>query len=128
MKKNAQAAPAPSAALSGYNKFKHVVGVIITWIYRLRKIILAAPVVYFALRLAAYNMVNLPMSVGLWLQSNGEFSMHIARQLAVVGPLALTGGCLVMMFLSRKALYAWAISVFTLAVPILLVISNNYPA
>jgi len=128
MKKNAQAVPAASGAMTGYNKFKHVVGVIVTWMYRLRKIVLAAPVVYFALRLAAYNMVNLPMSVGLWLQSNGEFSMHIARQLAVVGPLALTGGCLVMMFLSRKALYAWAISVFTLAVPVLLIISNNYPA
>ena len=59
---------------------------------------------------------------------NGKVGYAIARQLAVVGPLALTGGCLVMMFLSRKALYAWAISVFTLAVPILLVISNNYPA
>lgn len=128
MKKNAQAPQAPSAALSGYNKFKHVVGILVTWIYRLRKLVLAAPVAYFALRLAAYNSINLPMSVGLVLQSDGEFAMHIARQLAVVGPLALTGGCLVMMFLSRKALYAWAVSVFTLALPVLLVISNNYPA
>ena len=54
--------------------------------------------------------------------------MHISRYLAVVGPLALTGGCLAMMFLSRKALYAWAVSVFSLALPVLLVVSNLYPA
>jgi hypothetical protein len=32
------------------------------------------------------------------------------------------------MFCSRKALYPWAISVFTLALPVLLLVSNLYPA
>lgn len=130
MKKTAAAPQTPeqNGALRVYNQIKHVIGIIVTWIYRLRKVILAAPVVYFALRLAAYNTVNLPLSVGLILQSNGEFAMHISRYTAVVGSLALTGGCLAMMFLSRKALYAWAVSVFTLAVPVLLVVSNLYPA
>lgn len=128
MKKEAPIASGQQTAANGYERFKHIVGIIVTWCYRLRKVVLAAPVVYFALRLAAYNTVNLPLSVGLLLQSTGEFSMHISRYTAVVAPLALTGGCLAMMFLSKKALYAWAVSVFTLAVPILLVISNNYPA
>ena len=66
--------------------------------------------------------------MGLNLQSTGEFAMHISRYVAVVGPLALTGGCLAMMFLSRKAMYAWAISIFSLAVPLLLLVSNVYPA
>lgn len=128
MKKEAPVGAGQQAAVSGYAHFKHIVGIIVTWCYRLRKVVLAAPVIYFALRLAAYNNVNLPLSVGLLLQSTGEFSMHISRYTAVVAPLALTGGCLAMMFLSKKALYAWAVSVFTLAVPILLVVSNNYPA
>lgn len=128
MKKEATVGAGQQAAVSGYSRFKHIVGIIVTWCYRLRKVVLAAPVIYFALRLAAYNNVNLPLSVGLLLQSTGEFSMHISRYTAVVAPLALTGGCLAMMFLSKKALYAWAVSVFTLAVPILLVVSNNYPA
>ena len=54
--------------------------------------------------------------------------MTVARSMAVMGPLALTGVCLLMMFFSRKALYPWAISVFTLALPVLLLISNLYPA
>lgn len=128
MKKTAQAPQKPNSALQGYNQFKHVVGIIVTWLYHLRKVVLAAPVVYFALRLAAYNTVNLPLSVGLLLQSDGEYAMHISRYLAVVGPLALTGGCLAMMFLSKKVLYPWAISVFSLALPMLLLISNIYPA
>ncbi len=111
-----------------YDSFKHVVGLIVTWIYRLRKIILAAPVVYFALKFAAYNGTHLPETVGLNLQSTGEFAIHISRYVAVVGPLALTGGCLAMMFLSRKAMYAWAVSIFSLALPVLLLISNVYPA
>lgn len=114
--------------LKFYDSFKQVVGIIVSWIYRLRKLVLAAPVVYYALRFAGYNAAHLPESVGLNLLSTGEFAFHISRYVAVVGPLALTGGCLAMMFLSRKAMYAWAVSMFTLALPVLLLISNVYPA
>ena len=114
--------------LKFYDSFKQVVGIIVSWIYRLRKLVLAAPVVYYALRFAGYNAAHLPESVGLNLLSTGEFAFHISRYMAVVGPLALTGGCLAMMFLSRKAMYAWAVSMFTLALPVLLLISNVYPA
>jgi len=113
---------------SGYAAFKRVLGKIIMVLYHLRKVVLAAPVVYAALRLAAYNASHLPESVGLNLQTNGEFAMEIARSMAVLGPLVLTGGCLLMMFCSRKAMYAWAISIFTLVVPVLLLVSNMYPA
>lgn len=114
--------------LSGYARFKEALGNIIMTVYHFRKIVLAVPVAYIALRLAAYNMSNLPEQVGLNLQTTGEFAMHISRYAAVVGPLAITGGCLVMMFFSRKALYSWAISVFTLVLPLLLLFSNQYPA
>lgn len=115
-------------AKSGYAAFKRILGKIIMVLYHLRKVVMAVPVVYAALRLAAYNASHLPELVGLNLQTNGEFAMEIARNLAVLGPLVLTGACLVMMFFSRKAMYAWAISIFTLAVPVLLLVSNLYPA
>lgn len=115
-------------AKSGYAAFKRILGKIIMVLYHLRKVVLAAPVVYAALRLAAYNASHLPESVGLNLQTNGEFAMEIARSAAVMGPLVLTGACLLLMFCSRKAMYAWAISIFTLAVPVLLLVSNLYPA
>lgn len=123
------------ASLSGFEKVKqfvskvnHVINTIAKWIYHLRKVVLAAPVVYAALRLAAYNMEHLPEQVGINLQASGEFAQMISRNMAVMGPLALTAACLLLMFCSRKAMYSWAISVFTLALPLLLLLSNAYPA
>lgn len=89
---------------------------------------MAAPVVYAAIRLASYNGQHLPEQVGLDLQSTGEFAMTVSRQLAVMGPLGLTAACLLLMFCSRKAMYPWAISIFTLALPALLLVSNVYPS
>ena len=51
----------------------------------------------------------------------------IVGALAVMGPLGLTAACLLLMFCSRKAMYPWAISIFTLALPVLLLVSNVYP-
>ena len=109
-------------------KTQWVIGIIVKIIYHLRKVILATPVVYYALRLASYNMMHLPDQVGLMLQSDGTFAVEFAKSLAVMGPLGVTAGCLVMMFLARKALYPWAISAFSLLLPVLLLISNLYPA
>lgn len=115
----------PKAVLSKINSVINLVG---TVLFRLRKFVLAAPVVYYALKFASMNMEKLPEQVGIQLQSTGEFAATISRQMAVMGPLGLTFACLLMMFCSRKALYPWAISVFTLALPWLLLLSNVYPS
>ncbi len=119
---------------SGFEKFKNAVAqtnrwinLIVMWLFHLRKFVMAAPVVYYALKLAAYNREHLPEQVGINLQATGEFAQYISRNMAVMGPLALTIGCLVLMFCSRKAMYSWAISIFTLALPLLLLLSNAYP-
>ena len=109
-------------------KINHIIDVIGTWLFRLRKIILAVPVVYLAIRLFVYNSQNLPEMVGLGLQSSGEFAVTVARGLATTGPFALTMGCLVLMFFSRKVMYSWVISIFTLTLPLLILVSNLYPA
>ena len=114
--------------VSVWSKIKKVVGILIMCIYRLRSVFLAIPVAYYALKLAAYNGTHLPEEVGLNLLSTGEFAMTISRELAVMGPLVVTCACLVLMATSRKALYPWAISIFTLILPILLLVSNLYPA
>jgi len=110
-----------------YAKIKYVIGVIIMCLYRLRGVFLAIPVAYYALKLAAYNREHLPEEVGINLLSNGAFATTISRDLAVMGPLTVTAACLVLMLASRKALYPWAISIFTLILPILLLVSNLYP-
>ena len=99
-----------------------------TLLFRLRKVVLAVPVVSVALKLASYNREHLPELVGINLQSSGEFTQMISRDMAVLGPLGLTVACLLLMFCSRKAMYPWAISIFTLALPLLLLLSNLYPA
>ena len=97
-------------------------------LFRLRKLVLAAPVVYAAVKLAYYNREHLPEQVGINIQSTGEFAQMITRDMAVMAPLGLTAACLFLMLCSRKALYPWAISVFTLVLPILILFSNLYPA
>lgn len=111
-----------------YDKVKSVIGVIVMVLYRLRKVFLAVPVIYYALKLARYNMEHLPEIVGVNLQSNGAFADTISRNLAVMGPLGVTAACLVLMLFSRKALMPWAVCVFTLVLPVLILISNMYPA
>ena len=110
------------------SKINRVINTVGTWLFRLRKPVMAAPVVYYALKLAVYNSSHLPEQVGIDLQSTGEFAQTIGRELAVMGPLCLTLACLLLMFCSRKAMYAWAISIFTLTLPLLLLFSNTYPS
>ena len=97
-------------------------------LFRLRKIVMAVPVVYWALKLAAYNRENLPDMVGINLQSSGEFAQMVTRDVAVMGPLGLTAACRLLMLCSRKAMYPWAISIFTLVLPLLILFTNLYPA
>ena len=113
------------AVVAKINKVINFIGV---WLFRLRKPVMAAPVVYYALQLANYNREHLPEQVGINLQSTGEFAQMISRDMAVMGPLALTIACLLLMFCSRKAMYSWAISIFTLALPLLILFTNVYPA
>lgn len=105
-----------------------LIGFIGTVLFKLRKIVMAAPVIYVALKMAAYNREHLPEQVGINLQSSGEFAQMVSRDSAVLGPLGLTVACLLLMICSRKAMYPWAISIFTLALPLLVLFSNIYPA
>ena len=107
---------------------RDVFSFIFRWIYRLRGILISIPVAIAAWKLALYNKVNLPAEVGLNLLSNGEFAQMIPLQSAVMVPFFITIGCLAMVLCSRKILYPWAISIFTLSIPLLLLLTNNMPA
>lgn len=111
-----------------FQKIEEIIGVICRCIFKLRKIFMAAPVVYLAVQIAMANMERLPEAVGLNLQSSGEFALLVTRDYAVYGPLGVTAFCLVLMFFSRKALFPWVISIFTLALPYLIYFTNLYPA
>ena len=98
------------------------------WVYRLRAFLLAIPVIIWALQLARINFEMLPDMVGIGLQSNGTFLYLIAKETAVYAPLAVTALCLLMVALSRKTIYPWIISIFSLALPLIILLTNVFPA
>ncbi len=108
-------------------KIGAVLRVIGQWIYKLRSVILAIPVVVAAVKLALQNLHRLPPYVGINMQASGEYAMMIERNVAVFVPLLVTAGCLLMMFISRKVLYPWLVSVFSLLLPLLLWVTNVFP-
>lgn len=108
-------------------KVTRIVKTIGLWLFRLRKVFMAIPVIWFSGKLASYNMENLPEQVGLNLQANGSYAQMIDRSLAVHGPLWITAACLLLMFCSRRARYPWAISIFSLVLPLLILLTNLYP-
>ena len=110
------------------NKIEEVIGIICRCIFRLRKVFMAIPVVYLAVQIANANMERLPEAVGLNLQSSGEFALMVTREYAVYGPLGITAFCLLLMFFSRKTIFPWVISIFTLVLPYLIYLTNFYPA
>lgn len=120
---------------AGWEKTKSVlktVGKVFTkigiYIFKFRSVLMAAPVVYAAVRLAMYARENLPELVGINLQESGEYAMIVGRETAIMGSLAVTAVCLLMMFVSRRTIYPWLISIFSLVLPILLIVTNIFPA
>ncbi len=109
------------------------------YMYRLRSLLLAAPVAAVALVLAMRNLIQLPEQVEMIkLTYNPEAadalfgifelgSATISREMAVYGPAALTAACLVMMILSKRALYPFLISIFTLCLPLVIWFFSVYP-
>lgn len=98
------------------------------YIFHFRKLLLSVPVVGAAIYLARLNWTQLPDQVGFSLMSNGQFAEVVAKETAVYGPMGITAVCLALMLCSRRALYPWLISVFTLVLPILILITNIFPS
>lgn len=96
------------------------------WIYKLRGVLLALPVLAASIYLAVRNNRLLPEEVGLNLLANGEFELMISRTIAVYAPLAVTVFCVLMMLCSRKMLYPWLISIFSLVLPFILLLTNMF--
>jgi len=97
------------------------------WAYKLRSVLLAIPVAVLAVALALRNMQQLPTQVGINILATGEFQWMISREMAAIAPLAVTGVCILLMFCSKKVLYPWLISLFTLVLPLVIWFTNVFP-
>lgn len=98
------------------------------WIWRLRGIWISIPVLLVAIQQALVNNSRLPDEVGILLKSSGEYFWTVSRSTAVMAPILVTIGCLVLTCLSKRTLFPWLISVFTLILPMLIWLTNIYPA
>ena len=103
------------------------------WIYRLRSVFFAIPVLLAALILALRNILRLPQMVTFsWAALNDVGNLvfqnvTVSKTLAVWGPFGITAVCVVMIFLSRRVVYPWLISLFSLILPIVLYWVNIFP-
>lgn len=96
-------------------------------LYKLRCIFLAIPVAVAAVILAIRNLALLPAQVGIDLQPNGEFLYLLDKSVAVFIPLAVTAVCLLLTFFTKRVLYPWLVSVFSLLLPVVLLLINTFP-
>lgn len=102
----------------------HAIG---SCVYKLRKFLMSLPVLWGLVYLTLKNSRELPAQVGVGLQPSGEFALTISKEFALIGPVAVTVGCLLMMFASKKTLQPWVVSIFTLTLPILIWVINIFP-
>lgn len=109
-------------------KIEHVCGIIGKVLYHLRKPALAVPVVWAGMKVFEEARERLPDAVGILLKESGDYMYMLDKEVAIKSCMVLTGACLLLMFLSRKTIYPWLISLFTLVVPILLIVTNMFPA
>lgn len=98
------------------------------YLFHFRKLLLCLPVVLASIYLARVNWTQLPDQVGISLMANGQFADLVSKEAAVYGPMGVTAVCLLLMVCSRRALYPWLISVFTLILPILILVTNIFPS
>jgi hypothetical protein len=123
-----------------FRRIGRVFSVIWKYIYMFRSVFLAAPVGAAAAVLAARCRNHLPEQVAVALPgfdpdaADSVFgflvyqTQYVTRDVAVMVPLALTICCLLLMLCSKRAFYPWIISIFTLSVPLFLLLTNVYLA
>lgn len=123
----AKAKPVLATAKDACAEVGRIVKIGAGYVIKMRKIFLAIPVAWGAIYLAVYNEAHLPAVVGLNLQTSGEFNLQVIRELAVLGPVVITGVCLVLMLCSRRLLTPWLVSMFSLLLPVFILITNTFP-
>ena len=100
---------------------------IVVKIFHYRAVFLALIVVACSLAMAAVSMFLLPAQVGIDLQIDGTYSFMLPKALAVLFPVLITLISLVFVLISKRTLYPWLISLFTLALPAVILLTNIFP-
>ena len=102
--------------------------IVYNYVSKFKKLFLAAPVATMAVILAIVNLIKLPALVGIGIQANGEYAFEMLREIAVLAPMLITAICLLLVFVSKRTLTPWMVSLFSLLLPLLILITNTFPA
>lgn len=97
------------------------------YIFKCRALLISLPVLLVSIFQAAQNSARLPEEVGINLLATGEYAKTVSRPTAVLIPLLITIGCIVLTCCSKRTLFPWLISIFSLVLPILIWLTNIYP-
>lgn len=113
--------------------FRNGVVKVCKWAYKLRNILLTVPVAALAVIFAVVNMAQLPDAVMIsWpMIRDGILVIQdilVSKLLAVFAPLAVTAFCLLMVIASKRMVYPWLISLFSLALPLFFYFCTVFPA
>ena len=111
-----------------FRKIGRVFTIIGKVLFHTRKIFLTIPVVWASIKMYAFAMEHLPENVGVWLLESGAYQFTLSRESSLMSCMAITAICLVMMFCSRRTILPWVVSLFTLVLPLLLIVTNMYPS
>ena len=103
----------PATGAGGAEKLKTV----LKWVIQLRSVALSIPVAVIAVILAINNAATLTTGLSI---GAGENIITIGRSVLIMGPLALTALSILMTLFSKKVVYPWLISIFTLLLPLVI--------
>ncbi len=110
--------------------------VVMKYAYRFRGIVLSVPVALGAVVLAFFSGSRLPDMVqvtSLRIDSGAEDALfgflqlgmtEISRSSAIMWPLLITSACIALTICSRRTLYPWLVSLFSLCLPLLFLLTN----
>ena len=109
--------------LKGADGEQSLFEVVCQWLFRLRAVFMALPVLCIAIVQAVQNSAKLPEKVAFYVPlSQQELltakAIEFTRETAVFFPLNVTILCLVLMFCSRRTVFPWLVSIFSLVLPL----------
>ena len=96
---------------------------VMQWAFRLRSVALSLPVAIIAVILAVNNAAVLPAELSI---GAGDSVTVISKSVLIMGPLALTALAIMMTLFSKRVVYPWLISLFTLLIPIVFAITMTF--
>ncbi len=122
----------PKSGQNGNEKEETSFQNMVKWFYKLRGVFMAVPVAVTAVILAFFNALRLPETIMIHVPSFAEDEvivklLELDKGTAIFAPLLITAVCLLLMFCSRRQVYPWLISVFTLVVPVFLLFVSVFP-